>query len=68
MSADVLSYRVPGMHCEKCERAVRDEVGRVAGVEAVAIDVETKLVTVRGPNLSDAAVRGAIDDAGYEVA
>lgn len=68
MSAEVLSYRVPGMHCEKCERAVRDEVGQVAGVEVVDVDLETKVVTVHGRDLSDVAVRGAIDDAGYEVA
>jgi Cu+-exporting ATPase len=38
MRADVFSYRVPGMHCEKCERAVRDELGPVAGVEFVEVD------------------------------
>jgi copper chaperone len=68
MSANVLSYRVPGMHCEKCERAVRDEVGLVAGVDAVEVNLETKLVTVRGRDVSDDAVRDAIDEAGYEVA
>ena len=68
MSADVLSYRVPGMHCEKCERAVRDEVGQVTGVEVVEVDLESKLVRVLGQDVSDEAVRVAIDDAGYEVA
>ena len=51
MSADVLSYRVPGMHCEKCERAVRDEVGQVAGVEVVEVDLESKLVGRRQRSL-----------------
>ena len=68
MSADVLSYRVPGMHCEKCKRAVRDEVGQVAGVDVVEVDLESKLVRVLGQDVSDEAVRVAIDDAGYEVA
>jgi copper chaperone len=62
------SYIVPAMHCERCEQAVRDGVGQVAGVEEVAIDLGTKRVTVRGRDVSDEAVRAAIDDAGYEVA
>ena len=61
-------YSVPGMHCGKCEQAVRDEIGQVAGVEAVDVDLATKLVTVRGRDVSDEAVRMAIDDAGYEAA
>ena len=61
-------YSVPGMHCEKCEQAVRDEIGQVTGVEAVDVDLATKLVTVRGRDVSDEAVRMAIDDAGYEAA
>ena len=61
-------YTVPAMHCEKCEQAVRDEVGQVAGVEAVDVDLGAKLVTVRGRDVSDEMVRAAIDDAGYEVA
>jgi copper chaperone len=40
----------------------------VAGVESVDVDLDTKLVTVRGSNLDDAALRGAIEEAGYEAA
>ena len=61
-----LSYRVPGMHCGHCEQAVKQEVAKVAGVATVEVDLETKLVLVRGDNLSDAALRAAIDQAGYE--
>jgi len=61
-------YSVPGMHCAHCERAVKDEVGAVAGVESVDVDLETKLVTVHGQDLDDTALRAAIDEAGYEVA
>jgi copper chaperone len=60
-----IAYTVPGMYCGQCETAVRVEVQRVAGVESVAVDLETKLVTVRGPNIDDAAVRAAIEEAGY---
>jgi copper chaperone len=51
-----------------CERAVKEEVGAVAGVDAVDVDLETKIVTVRGEALDDAKLRGAIEEAGYEAA
>ena len=65
---DVLEYTVPGMHCGHCERAVKEEVSAVEGVESVDVDLETKLVTVRGRTLSDETVRAAIGAAGYEAA
>jgi len=61
-------YSVPGMHCAHCERAVRDDVSTVSGVEAVEVDLERKLVTVAAEPLDDAAVRAAIEAAGYEAA
>jgi copper chaperone CopZ len=60
-----LTYRVPGMSCAHCKAAVTEEVETVAGVQAVDVDLETKLVTVRGDSLDDGALRAAIDDAGY---
>lgn len=62
-----LIYRVPGMHCGNCERAVKQEVSNVDGVDTVEVDLETKLVVVRGDDLSDDELRAAIDEAGYEV-
>jgi len=48
--------------------AITKEVETVAGVQSVDVDLERKLVTVRGDGVSDAAVRSAIDEAGYDVA
>jgi copper chaperone len=62
---DELAYVVAGMSCAHCTVAVTDEVGRVAGVAAVDVDLETKLVRVRGHGVADADVRAAIDEAGY---
>lgn len=62
-----VTYTVPGMHCAHCERAVNAEVGRVAGVHAVEVDLDAKLVTVHGDDVSHEAVRDAIDEAGYDV-
>ena len=63
-----VTYTVAGMTCGHCKTAVEDEVGQVPGVEFVEADVDTKLVLVRGESLEDAALRAAIDEAGYEAA
>ena len=66
--SESVTYRVPGMSCEHCRAAVATELSSVAGVESVAVDLNEKLVSIRGGSLDDAALRAAIDEAGYEVA
>ena len=63
-----LTYTVPGMSCGHCKAAVTEEVTAVGGVEGVDVDLETKLVVVRGEGVSDEDVRAAIREAGYEAA
>lgn len=63
-----ITYTVPGMSCDHCKEAVTREVSAVADVASVEVDLDSKLVTVTGENLDDAALRAAIDEAGYEVA
>jgi copper chaperone len=65
---ETTTYTVPAMHCGHCERAVREELSEVKGVTGVDVDLETKLVTVTGERLDDAALREAIEEAGYEAA
>jgi copper chaperone len=60
-------YSVPGISCGHCKAAIEGEVGKVAGVERVEVDVEARTVRVEGA-ASDESVRGAVDEAGYEVA
>ena len=62
-----LTFSVPGMTCGHCEAAVKGEVGKVAGVADVAVDLDTKIVTVAGEGLDEAAIVAAIDEAGFEV-
>ncbi len=62
------SYTVPGISCGHCRTAITGEVTKVAGVSAVDVDVDTKTVTVTGAGFNDAAVRDAIDEAGYDIA
>ena len=65
---ETTTYTVPGMHCGHCQAAVARELEAVEGVESVDVDLESKRVTVTGAGLDDAALRAAIDEAGYEVA
>lgn len=60
------TYAVPGVSCDHCKQAIEAEVGQVAGVATVDVDVDAKMVTVTGGD--DPAIRAAIDDAGYDVA
>jgi copper chaperone len=63
---DEASYLVAGMSCEHCRESVTEELARVAGVEHIDVDLETKLVRVRGTSLDGAALVAAIDEAGYD--
>ena len=62
------TYRVEGMTCDHCVRAVRAEVAEVPGVVDVEVDLAAKSVTVTSEGqIDDAAVRAAVAEAGYEV-
>jgi len=61
-----ITYSVPGMSCDHCKAAVTEELLSVPGVDAVDVDLDTKLVVVAGSGLDDASLRAAIDEAGYE--
>jgi copper chaperone len=61
------TYLVPGMSCEHCQRAIEGEVGAVAGVTGVEVDLAGQTVTVAGV-AGEADVRAAIGRAGYETA
>ena len=62
----IVTYTVPGMSCEHCVAAITEEVSQVDGVASVQVDLASKRVEVEGPDLDDAAIRAAIDEAGYE--
>ena len=61
------TYVVEGMSCGHCEAAVREEVGEVDGVEDVRVDLTTGHLTVVGIRIDDAAVKAAVEEAGYRV-
>jgi copper chaperone len=63
-----VTYSVPAIHCAHCAMSIREEVSEVEGVDDVAVDLDTKVVTVTGRKLDDRALRAAIAEAGYEAA
>ncbi|NIH82996.1 MULTISPECIES: heavy-metal-associated domain-containing protein [Amycolatopsis] len=62
-------YTVTGMTCQHCVASVTEEVGRIEGVQDVKVDLPTGAVTVvSAGELSDDAIRAAVDEAGYALA
>lgn len=61
------TYTVAGMTCEHCVMSVREEVGEIAGVAQVDVDLASGRLDVAGERFTDEAVRAAVADAGYEV-
>jgi len=66
--SETMTYTVPGMTCGHCKAAVTEEVSAVEGVDSVSVDLDSKRVDVTGAQLDDAAIRAAIEEAGYEAA
>jgi copper chaperone len=66
------TYSVTGMTCGHCTAAVTEEVSKLVGVKDVTIDLVaggTSAVHVTSESaLDEAAVREAVDEAGYELA
>jgi copper chaperone len=61
------TYQVPDISCGHCKSAIEGEVGSLDDVETVEVDIDGRSVRVEG-EADDAAIRAAIEEAGYEVA
>jgi len=69
MDMATATYTVKGMTCGHCVSSVKEEVGEVAGVTAVEVDLASGLLTVDSDGTADAVkIVAAVRDAGYEVA
>ncbi len=67
--ASTTEYTVTGMTCQHCVDAVTKEVGGIEDVTGVDVDLDSGRVSVRSEQpVDDAAVRAAVDEAGYELA
>ena len=63
------TWTVTGMTCGHCAASVTEEITEIDGVEGVEVDVPTGQVTVTSAALLDAAaVKAAVEEAGYQLA
>ena len=63
------TYTVTGMTCGHCVSSVTEEVQEILGVENVDVVLETGAVTITSAEpIDEAAVRAAVDEAGYQLA
>lgn len=58
-------YTVTGMTCDHCVASISEEVGDVAGVIDVDLDLAAGRMVVRSHGVSDYAVLAAVTEAGY---
>lgn len=62
------TYTVTGMTCGHCVASVTEEIQEVSGVEDVSVVLETGAVTVTSAEpVDDAAVKAAVEEAGYQL-
>jgi copper chaperone CopZ len=60
------TFRVSGMTCCHCERAVTREISQVRGVDHVTVDLPSGTVTVVVAEPVDRSdIAAAVDEAGY---
>lgn len=63
-----ITYTVTGMTCAHCVASVTEELGEIAGVTDVAVDLGSGAVTVTSDRqLDPATVRTAVEEAGYQL-
>lgn len=56
------------MTCGGCAGTVKTEIGKVAGVSSVDVELATGQVTVTSTDaLDDAKIRDVVEEAGYEL-
>ncbi|HET7305000.1 MAG TPA: heavy-metal-associated domain-containing protein [Segeticoccus sp.] len=62
------TYAVTGMTCDHCAHAVTEELNALSGVSEVRVDLvaggESAVTVISDRDLSEAAVAGALDEAG----
>jgi copper ion binding protein len=62
------TFTVAGMSCEHCVAAVKEEVGQIAGVSDVSVELDSGALSIDGSEIDREAVRAAVEAAGYTLA
>lgn len=60
--------KIEGMTCAHCVARVEKALRGLAGAEGVRVNLRQGTAEMTGVGVSDEALRGAVADAGYEVA
>lgn len=58
---------IEGMTCSHCEKAVKEALENLNGVNSVDVNLKTKEVKVEGENLDNNKIKEAIDAIGFDV-
>ncbi|MEU1394141.1 MULTISPECIES: heavy-metal-associated domain-containing protein [unclassified Nonomuraea] len=62
------TYTVKGMTCGHCVSSVKEEVGGVAGVTGVEVDLASGRLTVSSESqVEESQIASAVEEAGYEL-
>ena len=65
----IQTYDVVGMTCDHCARSVSNEIRKIGGVDDVAVDLATGVVTVTSSgHVASRDISAAVTEAGYALA
>jgi copper chaperone len=59
------TYVVTGMTCQHCVASVTEEVGELAGVSSVDVDLDSGRLRVTGHDVTVDQIQAAVAEAGY---
>jgi copper ion binding protein len=60
--------KIEGMSCEHCVKAVKTALEEIAGVNSAVVNLKDNYALVEhGDGVSRAALKSAVEEAGYEV-
>lgn len=60
------TYKVEGMTCQHCAKAVKEAVEALPNVDEATVNLDAKTVTIKG-NPDHIALKAAIEEEGYEL-
>ena len=64
-----MKIKVNGMMCEHCEMHVKKALEAIDGIDGVVASHEENLVTItNSKDVDEAAIKAAVEEAGYEYA
>lgn len=58
---------IEGMSCMHCVKHVKEALSEVVGVKSVDVNLDGKYAIVEVDNVSEEAMKAAVEDAGYDV-